>query len=212
MWRKYFGFLIIISLLILNCLEYNERITINEDGSGTIRISYSGPSNSQINDNGNKYIFLKGDKFDIEENVRMNYTSRNVKMVDFFYQKDGFNKYVYFTIKFENINDLLDVDNFRRNRVYFTKDKDGNYYFEKILDINGDSDFFHYENAFEKFVKDAVKDNALDKIEFNFECRLPYEIRVSNSDYIRSGNVAKWRFTMGDVIDKNEVVMWCKLK
>ena len=123
-----------------------------------------------------------------------------------------FNKYVEFALTFDEISDLEDVKNFRDNKVNYGKDRDGEYYFERNFPIDGDRDFNVSDNAFEKFIKDAVRDGILDKIKFRFECRLPHEIRISNSDYVRGSKTAKWRFTLGDIIDKKEFTMWCKLR
>ena len=55
MKRGFFLSFAAIVLLFLNCLEYNEKIVINDDGSGTIKIDYSGPTNSEVNDDNEKY-------------------------------------------------------------------------------------------------------------------------------------------------------------
>jgi hypothetical protein len=205
-------FLVLSTLLIFNCIEYNEKIVINNDGSGKINISYSGPINSDVDSKESKYIFLKGDEYEIQEDIKDHYTSRKVKLKDFYYETSGFNKYVEFVLTFDDVSDLEDVKNFKNNKVLFGKDKDGEYYFERNFPIDGDRDFYDNDNAFEKFIKDAVRDGILDKIKFRFECRVPYEIRISNSDYVRGSKVAKWRFTLGDIIDKKEFTMWCKLR
>ena len=201
-----------ILFLFLNCLEYNEKIVINKDGSGTIKISYSGPSDSDVDSDESKYIFLKGDEYDIREDVERHYTSNRVKLEDFYYEKSGINKYVDFVLKFEDLNDLEDVTNYRGRKIKFERDRDGGYTFERIFKIDGERDFYKNDSSFEKFIKNTVKEGVLDKIKFKFECRLPREIRISNSEYVRGDNVAKWYFTLGDVIDKKEFTMWCKLK
>ena len=211
--KKGLTILLVLSiLLIFNCIEYNEKIIINNDGSGEILISYSGPRDSDVDSDESKYIFLKGDEYEVRRDIEEHYTSRRVKLKDFYYETRGINKYVEFALTFDEISDLEDVKNFRDNKVNYGKDRDGEYYFERNFPIDGDRDFNVSDNAFEKFIKDAVRDGILDKIKFRFECRLPYEIRISNSDYVRGSKTAKWRFTLGDIIDKKEFTMWCKLR
>lgn len=212
MKKESYLLLSLIFFLFLNCLEYNEKIVINKDGSGTIKISYSGPSDSEVDSDNSKYIFLKGDEYDIKENIERYYTSRRVKLEDFYYERSGINKYIDFVLKFEDIDDLEDVTNFKGGKIKFEKDRDGEYNFERTFDVDGERDFYKNDSSFEKFLKNTIREGVLDKIKFEFECRLPREIRISNSEYIRGDNVAKWYFTLGDVVDKKEYTMWCKLK
>ncbi len=204
--KKMVLFLCFLLLAMTSCFEYNERLIINEDGSGKLEVEYWGYSDSDMDFNDKEY-WLSEDDDDIRRNVKKNFTARNVKLDKFRVRDRGEKRYVNFTVKFKNVKDLNRTRYFRKNGEIDFDIDNGEIVVEREFLMDEDHDFSRSDNWFEAFVKETVKENVLDEILFEFEIELPYKIKNSNSKRKRGKKTAFWRYSLSDFQERGDVVM-----
>ncbi|MBN2009166.1 hypothetical protein JW960_07455 [candidate division KSB1 bacterium] len=208
--KIYTSILLVTAVLFIGgCFEFEERMVLKKDGSGTLEVEYW--TMEDVNINGDGYEFPEKEA-DIRDEVIEKYTSDNVKLMDFkvYYQEDS--RHVRFTVKFDNVDDLNDLKQFHENKIRFKRDGH-RIDFERTVFIDNDDNNLDDEpnNTFEKFVVGLVKE-GLSNIKFRFELELPYEINDSNADWISGKHRAVWKYRLSDVINKDDIVMKLKTK
>ena len=196
--------LLLCSVLFLSgCFDYQERITLNKDASGTMEVDYWTMDNMNIDNDG--YHFPdKAD--DIHKEVERKYTSDKVKLQEFKVTQEKDSRHVQFKVAFDHVLDLNDVEQFQKNRIRF-RQTGGNISFERSIYLNnGNSNSDEPDNLFGRLVLGLVK-QGLSNIKFRFEVDAPYRIDESNADSRPGGNKAVWSYSLSDVMDKSDVEM-----
>ena len=199
--------LLLILFVVAGCFTYEETIVINKDGSGVMLVHYYGSRKNNIDSDGLS-LYL-GSKREIKYKIMDDYTTKKVRLTDFYIRDRGSYRHVYFTIEFPDFDELNKTYRFRRNKIAFRR-SNGLYYFRRNFEVEGDSDFAYSESEFEEAVKSALKKTILDRIKFIFEVEMPHQIIDSNSNRIKLKRVSLWKYTLGDLLEKEYVTMWVK--
>jgi len=197
----------ISSLLLLGCLNYEERIILKRDGSGQMEVHYY--ANKKMTTRGD-YVVIAEDEEEIREEIEERYTSERVKLSHFRVKDKDNKRHVYFTLDFKDIEDLNDLRQFKDSQIKLVRGI-GILSFQRCFQI-GDEDWDESDSAFERMVKSIVEDAVLQKIKFRFEVIMPGKIEESDAHYLRGSNRAVWRFRLSDIIGKEEVKMYVRSK
>ena len=199
--------LLLSALCLSGCFDYQERIVLNKDASGTMEVDYWKMNNVDIE---NKNYSFPAEADDIHREVERKYTSAKVKLTEFNVTEEKDSQHAHFKVAFDNILDLNDVEQFQKNKIRFTMSGD-KISLERSIYLNNGNGGGNKESddLFGKMVQGLVK-QGLSNIRFRFEIDTPYTINESNADSRPGKNRAVWKFRLSDVMDKSDVEM--KLK
>lgn len=196
--------LLISALCIGGCFDYQERIVLNQNASGSMEVDYWIMDGVKINNGEFSFPARQGN---IREEVERKYTSDKVKLTEFKVSDDKNTRHVHFKVAFDNILDLNDVEQFQESKIIFTKSGKNITYERSIYLHNGNqAGQDKPEGLFGKLILGLVKD-GLSNIKFRFEVESPYPIDKSNANSITGKNRAIWKFRLSDVMDQNEIEM-----
>ena len=115
------SFLVITAFLISGCVNYDQKTTLNEDGSGSMSIHYwSKMSNFSMGTTLGKFDFD-------EKKAKSNYSSSNtdVKSVKMEDNLDDSTKHVYVELTFKDINKLPEAKGFSSVKPSWKETDDG---------------------------------------------------------------------------------------
>ena len=191
--------LLVSALCISGCFDYQERIVLNKDASGTMAVDYW--IMHEVHINNGEYSF-PDKKDNIRAEVERKYTSDKIKLTEFNVTEEKDTRHVHFKVAFDNILDLNDAAQFQKNKIKFTQSGKQIAY-ERSIYLNDGNKAAHDEpeGLFGKLVLGFVKD-GLSNIKFRFEIETPYPIDKTNADSKSGGNRAIWTFRLSDVMDQ----------
>jgi len=186
-------FLIIISLFFTSCIEYSEKMKLNENGSGEIIFAIG------IN---NEIFNLGKGKFEINnfnaDSIKKNYL--NKKGIEFVnsrtYIKNNI-RWIEIELKFDSVESLNSINNDTTQNgmigiISLSKDRNGNIkYFRKIFPFNK-NEAANGESKILSIIFSQYK--------WNYELQLPSKIISSNAHEVRNdSNIAKWSFSLASL-------------
>ena len=197
----YTVFLLLLCLCLSGCFEYEERIVLNRDGSGTMEIEYWTLGDMEIETN--DHVFPHMEK-DIRKEIKKKYTSDKIRLLDLSVDNKKDSRSVRFKLAFDNLMDLNEVEQFQDSRIIFKKTGD-RILFERDIFLDGDKPDKH-GNLFGRLVV-GILETALSNIRFRFEIETPYNITKSNADLTPDKNRAVWKYRLSDVMHQEKVEM-----
>lgn len=200
----YLSLLLISALCLSGCFDYQERIVLDKDASGTMEVDYRQMKDVNI-DNGDYSFPDKADN--IHKEVVRKYTSDKIKLTEFNVKDEKDSRHVHFKIAFDNILDLNDVEQFQNSKIRFTQ-SGKNISLERSIYLNNGhvSNNGEPEGLFGKLVLGLVK-QGLSNITFQFEIETPYRIDKTNADSRPGKNRAVWKYRLSDVMGQSDVEM-----
>lgn len=194
-----------MAFFIAGCFEYEEELVLNKDGSGTLKVHYSKMNDVDVS---NDEFNLPDDKDDIRDEIEKKWTSKKVKLVDFNIRDRDKSKEVDFTLKFKDVMDLNEVEQFAESEIEFKPGRHCRY--QRVITTESDWDIKN-GSTFEQVLGSIIEETILEKIKFRFEVKMPCNIVHSNTDWIRDERNAVWRFTATDLVQGElEMVANCK--
>jgi hypothetical protein len=194
--------ILMMSFFINGCFEFEERLMIKKDGSGTMDVEYWTMGDVKI-DNDN-YNFPEKEA-DIRKEVETKYTSNKVKLVDFNVLQQEKSRHVRFKVQFENVENLNELEQFQKNTVEFHRN--GNKIdFRRTVYVNENDSDKEPDNAFEELIVTLVKE-GLSSIKFRFEVETPADIDSTNATWTSGARRAIWKYTLADAMSKPEIEM-----
>ena len=198
-------FVFLIALVVGGCFEYEEEMVLNRDGSGSLTVHISKLKDVKIDDN---YDWPE-DEEEIHDRITEKWTSKHVKLVNFRARDREKTQDVDFTLKFDNVLDLNNVDQFMDSQIDFKPGAD--FYYRRIISTDSDDSYDEDENStFGKIIKSIVVE-ALDNLKFRYEIKMPKDITDNNADWVRNKRNAIWRFTAADLVNgKFEMIVNCE--
>ena len=178
----------IFSLILSGCVNYDQKTTLNADGSGTMKIHYWASSN---NISGGE---LGGFGF-TEDKARTNFSSANTEVgsVKIEEKKDTDttkSTHVYVDVKFKDLNKLTDAKGFSKIKASWEKGKDGMDFKYTMLKDTANSGF------------------GMDSYKLTYEFTFPDEIITTNGK--ADGKKVSWDKNLTDL--KDDVVMSATIK
>jgi len=204
--KKSFTFVILslMVLMICGCFEFEERLIVNKDGSGTLEIEYWTWKDVNINDDS---ISLPKEKESIRKEIEEKYLSEKIKLLNLKVQEKDKTRHVRFKLSFTNILDLNEVPQFQKNKIQFKKSGNNISFIRTVfIKENEEDEKEEPENVFEKLILSMVEE-GLSNIKFRFELSTPYKIAETNADWAPGDNRAVWKYRLSDVMYKKEVKM-----
>lgn len=193
-------FSISIILNFSGCFDYEQEITLNEDGSGEITLHYIvGEEMMSMMEGSDEPIIPD------KETIEQDYIGEGIELKDFHTEELDTEQHWYITLTFDDLNSLSRLEGFEGQKLTFE-------------DV-GDS--FSFENSFASSEGDmGMEDLTEEEIEqqkqlmktmfagyeFTFVVNMPDEIVTTNADET-TGSMAKWVYPLTDLIDIDEFTM-----
>lgn len=179
--------LICLALFFTACVNVNQKTTLNNDGSGTIKLEYWAKMNNLKTSTELGSFSFKEDK------AKQNYTSSNsevtsIKIED---KLDDSTKHVYMDIKFKDFNNLSSAKGFEKTKASWKEGKEGKEFTFTLL----------------KDTSNAKSMGSSDyKLTYSFE--FPGEVLQTNGR--KDGKSVVWDKTVADL--KTDVEMTATVK
>ncbi len=196
--------LLFITAMISGCFEFEERIHLNGDNSGSMEIEYWTLKDVHVDDDS---FDLPEKEEDIRKEVEEKYTSDKVTLKEFHVKYDERSRQVRFKVAFDNVLDLNGIDQFHKNRIEFNRSGKSIRFFRSIdlddLDINEENDT---DNFIGRIVMNLLEE-GFSKVKFRFEVESPFAIKTSNADFTPGDKRAVWKFRLSDVMYDRKVDM-----
>ncbi len=201
--------LILFSFYLFSCIEYKEKLKIEQDGSGEITFAVG------INDAITKMDGTESEgleNFD-EQKIREKYKDK--KGIEFIesrtYNEKG-NKWIEVKLHFDSLYDLTEASKDSSNQgmigvISLEEDKDGNMLFVRKL---GKDDAKSDEDSSNADMGKGMMDLMFSKYEFNYELTLPGKIISANAEennIDRENNTVKWTVTMSSLISRPKFIV-----
>lgn len=202
--------IIMIPLFVAGCFEYEERLVMQSDGSGSLEIEYWTIDGNDLTFDEHR---IPKDEADIRKDVEERYTSKHVRLVDFAVRTHDNTRHVSFKVKFDDIDDLNDIRQFHDNEIKVVR-SGRELEFRRTVFVDNDGDHSlnkDPDNILEAFILGLVRD-GLSQIKFRFEVEVPGDIIETNADWTPGKHRAVWKYRLSDVIDRDEVEMRLKMK
>ena len=193
---------------MISCLDYNEKMKLNDDGSGEITFAV-GLSEGLFNIGGGD---TKVEDFN-EDKIKSDFENKDgIKVVDSrSYTKDG-NRWIEVTLNFESLEKLQQATkdsstNGMIGKLSLTENSKGNWVFTRTIfgeKKNSDND------------SNGMMAMMFSKYKWHYELTLPSHVISTNAnenDIDRSTNTIKWTFSLASLADsKLMTVTFEKLK
>lgn len=213
--RIRFGLVILVACLITGCINYEEVINLNSDGSGTLLMHYSLSQQLSAMMAMGGEAGGSGDKppefpFKLKESeVKADLQAKGVKVEKFETKTENDQQHFYVNISFDKITDLNQTKTFKEMPFEWTKE--GSVVtFKQILKGKKDPKTSGAGDEMGKQMAAAMLGNAT----FKFEVKLPSKPLPSpdtNGTIAEDGRTVKWQFPLLEV-SENEKVMVAKFK
>jgi hypothetical protein len=177
--------ILLISVFIAGCVNYDQKTKLNGDGSGTMKIHYwSKMSNFKMGTTVGKFDFDK-------KNAENNYKSSNtdVKSVNVEEKLDDSTKHVTIELSFKDVNELNRAKGFETVKATWKESADG-------MEL--------------KYIlaKDSTVSNATDNT-ITYEFEMPSEIVSTNGR--KDGQKISWDYKLSD-LGKKDIEMIANVK
>jgi hypothetical protein len=210
-----FGLVILVVCLLGGCINYEETIELNSDGSGTMLMHYSmaqqltammamGGQGQTGSDKPPDFPFkIK------EDEVKADLTAKGVKVQSFETKTENDQQHFYVKVSFDKITDLNQTKTFKEMPFEWTKDGN-NVVFKQTLKGKKEAKTANPGDEMGKQMAQAMLGNAT----FKFEVKLPSKVLPkpdTNGNIAEDGRTVKWQFPLLEV-SENEKVMMAKFK
>jgi hypothetical protein len=201
--------LTVVPLIVGGCLDYEEELTLKANGSGELYVHYVTREGTNIESD--DYDF-PSEPDEVRQEVERKYTSDKVKLKEFDVEQKGDWRHVSFAVKFENLLDLNDLEQFADSQ--FELKDHGRGRFDLCRTVNVDSDWKEEEDesTLGRLAKTFLEDAFMDKVKFRFTVKTPRDIRDNNADWIRDKREAVWRFRLTDLVKKGHIDMFLECR
>lgn len=175
--------MIFFAVMLNGCINVDQRIKINEDGSGTINLHYWTKSSYLSNGEMNMGDDIAGYNF-MDYEIKRKYNSpvsEITNMKRYVDNKDSMT-HIDLTISFKDFNKLSEAPGFARVKTEWTKGEDG---------MN-----FKYIMTRDTTIK---KKYIVGDEKLNYSFEFPNEVVTTNGS--KEGNIAKWTKTPAELAD-----------
>ncbi|GEM_PF-5212837 len=190
-----FVFFLFFAFLFAGCFEYEETITIRQDGSGEMAVHYFGPSDSDLDVDGFK--LNAKDEREMREHIERKFSRPGLRLKSYDSRVKGEAQHVYFTVTFDQFTNLA------KARWWDDQDIDagqraGRNFWRRTLK-DRDRDWEKESSRFGEWLKDQIAEELEDHIKLRFVIETGGEIDETNARD-RMTHRAVWRFDGGDLL------------
>lgn len=193
--------IIVVSIVLIGCLEYNEKMKLNSDFSGELTFSI-GISEELFNLGGESSELENFDENKMKENY---IDKKGIKFISSRSYSESGNKWMEVKISFESIEDLLNstTDTTQKGmmgEISIKENEDGNFVFTRYV----------FGNEAQKDTSaDAMSQGMMDmmfaKYQWQYELSLPSKIISSNAEpgnIDNNNNIVKWSYPLSSLSTK----------
>jgi hypothetical protein len=203
---KHIGLLLIFALIFLcTCIEYEEKITLNPDGSGTMVVHYKIAESLMRMGDGNE-LPLPLDKDEIQKELQSDkVVIKNIES----YSEEG-KRHVVAQLTFSDINDLPPKWVFE-NRELSMSEQDGYFVYKTVLNMGKTDESSEQEDDMSQMGDEFAK-ALLSDYTFKFSVEMPTKIVDASPDAKIQENIVTWEFPLSALTKKKELVMTARAK
>ncbi len=187
-------------IFLTGCFQYSQEITLNSDGSGKLKISYSVPKGKLLELNDPRF---PTQPYDIRQIMRKNYTSDEVHLDTLWEDRRSDFVRVYAQFSFHALGDLNQLPRFK-NEDYDFSVKGNSATFEQTIHFSR-KDWIEASTLYETGIKLAFQPELSRQVKLRFAVQMPFPIDSSNASYLLGQRTAVWRFRLSDLL-ANETV------
>ncbi|HFE52166.1 MAG TPA: hypothetical protein ENK07_01915 [Bacteroidetes bacterium] len=199
---------VVLTLSITGCVEYQQRVTLQPDGSGAVEVRVEAPKDVNWETEGGLRI-PRGTEEEICAEIRDRYDTPHVRVQSCRVRVVGDRRTTEFVLGFDQLSALNGLD-LLGSRGRFQLRRDDGLEVRHTIDIEGDPDWEEAESRFEKWVKERLSDDIFSKIRFRYEIVFPERVEETNASWVRGGRVAVWRYTLADLMGRDRVVQYAR--
>ena len=197
---KNFLIIFVLTFLIAGCLEYHEKMNLNNDGSGKITFAV-GISESLFNMGGGHSALQDFSDVKIKE------TYSNKKGIKFLgsrtYSEEG-DRWIEIKLSFESVAALNEANNdsiqhSMLGKITLKQDRNGNMVFERIV---ANKNPVPESDSSSNSIGNGVMEMMFGQYKWKYELTLPGKIISTNaqeSDVGKSTNTVKWTISMASL-------------
>lgn len=219
--RRFLSFLtlglFLAALFLAGCINYEQDVTLNANGSGKMLIHYSlaqqlvGMMAMGGQDSGEQKQDQEMPFKVTEADIRKDFSMKGVKVEKFEQKTEGDQAHFYITVSFENIKDLNQSETFKN--MPFDWVKSGNVTtFTQTLKGNKEKKEESADDQMGKQMAQAMFGNSA----FKFKVTLPAKALPSpdtNGTIAEDGKTVSWNVPLVDAMDKKtDTLMTAKFK
>ena len=197
-----FFFFIALSFFLAGCFEYEETITIRQDGSGEMAVHYAGPADSDIDVDGFK-VGAK-DRKEMRDQIEKKFNVPGLRLKNYDEKLKGDEQHVYFTVAFDQFTSLPRARWWGDQQIDAGQ-KAGRYFWQRRLKT-GDHDSDADNSKFGQWVKVMIADELEHHIKLRFTLETDGEIVEANSRDQMPHRVV-WRFDGADLLNPEGLEM-----
>lgn len=187
----------VLVFVVAGCIEYQEKMKINNDGSGEITFAIG------INES---FFQMGGESPEMKEfdENKLKEKFQNQKGIKFTgsktYSKEG-NRWIEVQLAFDSVNDLMNASRDSTGQdiignISLKEDKDGNMVFERILSTKNDGE---KTDSASTDLGNGMMEAMFGQYKWKYELTVPGNIISSNAqenDIDRSTNTVKWALSL----------------
>jgi hypothetical protein len=197
--------LIALVLVIAGCIEYEEKVTLRHDGSGTMIVHYT-ISESMLNMGKEGDVPLTFDKEEIEKELE----SENVKIEKIESYTDEGKRHIVTELSFKDINKLPDKWVFKDRQMSFAQE--GGFFTFRSIFTMGEKEEKEEQSKEMDELGGQFADALLAEYSFKFSVQMPAEIVEARPDGKIEGNTVMWEFPLSTFSKEKRIVMTAKSK
>jgi len=181
-------------LLVQGCLESENKLTLEKDGSGRLEVMYVlgealsqelGPAQKPEENTTTAKLFLDGLVAN-EKDLREQFQGEGTIIEKAVFEKKENKLHVFYTVTFDTLQNLLNTKAFQKGEVSFYRDKNSNLGFQMETESIG---------------KEFEQQKMQEPFSLEFTLILPGKILESNADQIEE-NTLFWRYNQDKIQPK----------
>jgi hypothetical protein len=194
--RPLYLLLLTVPLALAGCFKYDQDMTLNEDGSGTVSIHYNAPAQKELGEDEEPAAWIeKVPELPISERaiadsfggMPLVVEGVNVTTVD------GYPD-VSYRVKFDDVEDLngrgiFSFEGGKFAQTFSLRAEEGVWTYEQVIDFDWPLE------------EESYYEYNLSRCALTFQVKPPGEIVESNGT-TAEGNTVRWEYTLADVLNK----------
>ncbi len=198
--RVHLAGLLLAVIFLTGCFQYSQEISLNPDGTGKLKISYSVPKGKLLELNDPRF---PTQAFEIRQIIRKNYTSDRVTLDTLWVDRRSDFVRVYAQFSFQSLNDLNQLPRFRNEEYAFSRrNRDAS--FEQTIHFS-QKDWIEASTLYETGIKLAFRPELSRRVKLRFAVKMPFPIDSTNASYLLGKRTAVWRLRLSDLLARETV-------
>lgn len=198
--RRWFKLVIIIVpiLFLAGCLEYDELIFVNADGSGNMSIHYQAEKDMKFEN-----LYFPTDFLEVKENIKRNYVIDGLRAVNHDVRYKEKKTHVYMNFEFDQLAALNKAPRFQNER-FESLNNGKKVTLKRFLHLDEDK-LDRTKLLLKSGLRSLFSRNVLSEIKFRFQWIVPGPITDTNATVLGDRNRAIWNITLEEILKTRSV-------